>query len=139
MFFYFVYVFKNQNRKFLWLDKTFFSCSCLWFSFPTREVCISWQNVCFYCFVYKFKIHKSFNCKNGTDKIPEDSYLDESSKLKMPHVRWNIGISDKITLKSKLGNVWLFENSYFAPWNAIKHHVKPNIGCVKGWPQPLLC
>ena len=83
MYFYFVYGFKNQNQKFLWLHKTFVSCFCLWFWFRTREFFITWQEVCSYCFIYSYKIHNRVLSTKimALKKLLENS-LDESWKLK---------------------------------------------------------
>ena len=76
-----LYGFKNQNRKFLWLDKTFVFCSFLCFWFPKREVSITWQDVCSYFFVYSCKIHnRALNTKMALTKLLEN-ILDESLKL----------------------------------------------------------
>ena len=111
-----LYGFKNQNRKFLWLDKTFVFCSFLCFWFPKREVSITWQDVCSYFFVYSCKIHNSFKYKNGTDKIAGKYPGWEFETWK--YVRWKIGMSDEITVKSEFlpDNVWPFEHSYVATY-----------------------
>ena len=82
---------KNQNQKLLWLDKTFFSCSCLWFQFPTREFSITWQDVCSYCFIYRFKIHnRVLITKMALTKLLEDT-RNESSKLKICSTKcWDV-------------------------------------------------
>ena len=117
MFFYLIYGFKNKKWKFLWLDKTFASCSCLWFWFPTREVSTTWQDICSYCFFYSYNIHnRVLITKRSLTKFQENT-LDVSSKLKnMPNKRW--WCLTKSLLKSEflLGNVWPFENSYFTLW-----------------------
>ena len=99
---------QNQNSKFLCLDKAFVPCSFTWFmaiKFETgvlwnlltkmgvylflfmvliskREVSITQQDVCSYCFVYRYKIHnRVLITKTALTKLLENT-LDESLKLK---------------------------------------------------------
>ena len=90
MFFYFVYGFKNQHRKFLWLDKTFVCCSPLWFYFPqgtrrwrdlTRRLFLLLVAIKF-PFAYRYKIYnRVLITKTALTKLLENT-LDERSKLK---------------------------------------------------------
>ena len=90
MFFYFVYGFKNQHRKFLRLEKSFVCCSSLWFYFPqgtrrwrdlTRSLFLLLLAIKF-PFVYSYKIYnRVLITKTALTKFLENT-LDERSKLK---------------------------------------------------------
>lgn len=79
------------------------------------EVSITHQDFCSYCFLYSYKIHNSFNCKNSNDKIAENT-LDDISKLKnIPNER--LRCPTKSLLK---WNFWTISNLSKTP---ILHHV----------------
>ena len=68
MFFYFVYDFKKQHQSFYDLLRPLFLVLVYGFNLQQGNV-ITWQDVCSYYFVYRYKINNSFNDINSTDKV----------------------------------------------------------------------